>query len=90
MTDPTAAANLAKLPEVCAAKNNATGETIIIKRGKSGYWPNPHIDMDTFNADRGITARQVAAMKSGSMFGFHTPGADPDNANYDHLDKSAA
>ncbi len=84
--DAAAATNLAKLPEVCAAKNLETGETILIKRGESGYYPSPHIDADTFNAESGVTARQREAMQVGSMFGWHVPGADADNASYDRLE----
>ena len=70
---------LADLPKLCALRNLTDGKPIIVKRGETGYWPAPNIDPDAFNARRGITPAQVEAMRIGSMFGFHVPGADPLN-----------
>lgn len=66
------------LPEMCMSLLHGTGEPIIIKRGKSGYYPY-HGDPDDFNKSAGVTPAQVAAMEVGSMFGWHVPGADPDS-----------
>ena len=83
------------LPENCFATLPSTGELIILKRGETGYYRS---DWDTgdraenqqiadhHNHRRGINPAQVEAMKAGSMFGFHVPGADPqiffDQAHY--------
>lgn len=78
MTDVLATLN--KLPEMCAARLPSTDEPILIKRGVPGYWPTrPDFDVDGFNQRKGISAAQVEAMQIGSMFGWHVPGADPDN-----------
>ena len=74
------------LPENCFATLPGTGELIILKRGKTGYYRS---DWDTgdkaenqqiadyHNSKRGINPAQVEAMKVGSMCGFHVPGANP-------------
>lgn len=69
---------LQKLPEVCVTLDAVTGETILIKRGVSGYYPLPGRDADAFNKRHGVTKAQVMAMEIGSMFGWDVPGADPD------------
>ena len=72
--------NLNKLPELCASINPTDGTPIMIRRGVSGYYPAPRtLDVDGYNARRGITAAQREAMEIGSMFGWEVPGADPDN-----------
>jgi len=83
------------LPETCFSVLPSSGQLIIIKKGESGYYPS---EWDTgsreenreiassHNARRGITDIQEAAMLAGSMFGWNTPGANPqwylDNARY--------
>lgn len=69
---------LAKLPEMCAIRNAATGDPIMIKRGELGYYPitSPNFDVDGFNQRRGITRAQVRAMEIGSMFGWDVPGVE--------------
>ena len=83
------------LPETCFSILPSSGQLIIIKKGESGYYPS---EWDTgsreenreiassHNARRGITDIQEAAMLAGSMFGWNTPGANPqwylDNARY--------
>lgn len=79
--------NLAEgLPEMCFSTLMDTGELIILKRGKSGYWRS---DWDTDdheknreladrqNARLGVTKAQEEAMSCGSMFGWGVAGADP-------------
>jgi hypothetical protein len=82
----------ARLPETCYGTLNTTGDLILLKRGALGYWPTEGYTLgtlvptwdalaDILNARRGVTKAQRAAMEAGSMFGFHTPAADP--AKYD-------
>ena len=84
-----------ELPDTCFSVLPSTGQLIIIKKGESGYYPS---EWDTGNCEenreiasshngrRGITDIQEAAMLAGSMFGWNTPGANPqwylDNARY--------
>ena len=83
------------LPETCFSVLPSSGQLIIIQHGERGYYPS---EWDTgnreenreiassHNARRGITDIQEAAMLAGSMFGWNTPGANPqwylDNARY--------
>ena len=84
-----------ELPETCFSILPSSGQLIIIRFGEHGYYPS---EWDTgsreenreiassHNARRGITDIQEAAMLAGSMFGWNTPGANPqwylDNARY--------
>jgi len=71
---------LESLPKICAVRHPHNNRPIVVRRGIRGYWPlPPHFDVDGWNARRGITAAQVAAMEIGSVFGFFVPGADPLN-----------
>lgn len=76
--DLMAFATFPGLPRVSASKNMETGESIIIRRGHLGYWPAPGLDVDAFNALQKVLPNQLEAMIAGSMFGWHVPGADPD------------
>ena len=83
------------LPETCFSVLPSSGRLIIIRHGERGYYPS---EWDTGNREenreiasshnvrRGITDIQEAAMLAGSMFGWNTPGANPqwylDNARY--------
>ena len=84
-----------ELPDTCFSVLPSTGQLIIIKKSESGYYPsewdagNREENRDiasSHNARRGITDIQEAAMLAGSMFGWNTPGANPqwylDNARY--------
>lgn len=74
------------LPENCFTTLPGTGELIILKRGETGYYRS---DWDTgdktqnreiadgHNRKCGINPAQVEAMRTGSMFGFSVPGANP-------------
>lgn len=77
------------LPEQCFSTLPSTGELIVITKGKSGYAPCYDFSMRSeaenreFANDRnikmGVTKAQEQAMLGGSMFGWHTPAADPKN-----------
>ena len=77
------------LPEKCFGFLEASGEMIVIEKGKRGYSPtgiypqDPDIraGVDAANDANGVTKAQAAAMMAGSMFGWDAPTADP--ANYD-------
>lgn len=78
---------LEKLPAECFTTLNSDRKQLIcIHRGRSGYTPirefmttgQAAICADRLNKKRGVTAKQVQAMEVGSMFGWHVPGADPD------------
>ena len=83
-----------ELPETCFSILPSSGQ-LIIRCGERGYYPS---EWDTGNREenreiasshnvrRSITDIQEAAMLAGSMFGWNTPGANPqwylDNARY--------
>ena len=84
-----------ELPDFCLSTLPSSGQLIILRKGERGYYAsewdtgkreeNRNIAR-THNRRRGISDIQEAAMSAGSMFGWHTPGADPqwylDNARY--------
>lgn len=78
---------LAKLPEMAYAKNTLhcsgpRGEppVICVKRGESAYYAiYTTRTAEELNGELGVTPEQAAAMVHGSLFGWDTPGADPDH-----------
>lgn len=82
---------LDKLPEVCyTTLISSPCQVIAIKRGEMGYWPihapKPSAEAATKAAaelNGPMKPEQVLAMENGSMFGFHCPGADPDQCARD-------
>ena len=70
-----------KLPDFCFAKLPSTGEAIVIDRGDEGQYTKlkGNYDVDEENKKLGVTIPQREAMLAGSMFGWHVPGANPDN-----------
>lgn len=77
---------LQKLPErvlvgPSRAKELAINVGYCIHRGVPGYTPVPSLTdaiAARLNAQAGVTDAQIEAMQVGSMFGWHVPGADPD------------
>lgn len=75
------------LPDYCHSVLPSTGELILIGRGTDGYMPSKEAKpgetgreaADRLNQKAGLTKSQEAAMLAGSMFGWHTPAADPKN-----------
>ena len=75
-----------KLPDMCYSVLESTNELILIKRGEMGFFPQrpenapwSADNMDILNERLGVTKGQAEAMKNGSMFGWDTPVANPDN-----------
>lgn len=84
-----------ELPDTCLSTLSSTGQLIVLKHGVRGYYRSEwdtgnraeNRDIaDSHNRRRGITDIQETAMMAGSMFGWDTPGADPqwylDHAKY--------
>lgn len=77
------------IPPMCLSVIPSSGELVNIKRGMSGYcisdWNIPNDKArnreiaDMTNEKLGVTKQQEAAMMSSSMFGWHTPAANPKN-----------
>jgi len=80
-----------ELPRMCFSTLPSSGAQIWIKRGSSGYVDfigggtreEIRADVDKFNAKRGITKAQEAAMVSGALHGWDTPAAKPWNYDTD-------
>ena len=79
------------LPEQCYIYLPTTREIGIVKKGESGYYrtdlANGEPDamkelVDSMNRKLGVTKAQAEALKAGSMFGWHTPAADPKSYDY--------
>lgn len=69
-----------KLPDYCYSTLLTTGETILIKKGESGYYKTiQQKPADELNALIGVTKAEAEAMYAGSMFGWGTSAANPDN-----------
>jgi hypothetical protein len=65
------------IPAICYSRLLEDDSPIMIKRGETGYWPAPGIDVDAENERLGVTPNQREAMTMGSMFGWGVPGAIP-------------
>lgn len=58
---------------------NTDAPVIGIHRGVPGFTPiYTVLTADELNDSEGVSAAQREAMRNGSMFGWHTPSADPD------------
>ena len=69
------------LPKRCFVTHPLECKPVMLVRGEMGYneiiaFGGP-VTADELNTALGVTPEQVEAMLHGSMFGFHTPGADP-------------
>lgn len=71
------------LPDFCFAVMPSTQEVLIVRRGEKGYYPyfngvyKGKAKANELNFSIGVNPAQAEAMRSGSIFGFHCPGADP-------------
>lgn len=75
-----------KLPEMCYTILESINEIVLIKRDVSGYFPQREENakwgienLDHLNESLGVTKAQEQAMAMGSMFGWDTPSANPEN-----------
>lgn len=69
------------LPEKSFAILNTTGETILIKRGESGYYPQDSLkngNVDELNETLEVSKAQAEAMFHASMFGWDIPASNPE------------
>lgn len=78
----------ASLPEQCYVFVQSENKIGIINKGEMGYTDSKSGNgkpsenrrlVDEMNRNIGVTPAQREAMKAGSMFGWHTPAADPKN-----------
>ena len=76
------------LPEKCYSTLLDTGNVVILKRGETGYYKtdipcagkeDAKSLVSEYNRKLGVSKAQEDAMRTGSMFGFQVPGADPKN-----------
>lgn len=78
------------LPEHCYVYLLTENRIGIVKKGESGYYKTDLLEsnnikshneaesfVDELNGKLGVTRAQREAMMAGSMFGWHTPAADP-------------
>lgn len=81
------------LPESCYVYVPTEHRIGIVNKGEEGYYgtdigvlpsreQNEEL-VDELNAEKNVSKAQAAAMKAGSMFGWHTKAADPANYNAD-------
>ena len=82
------------LPEKCFSVEHEEPNPVLLRRGVLGYertgihseaGQSKQEAADTLNDTMGVTRAQVAAMKTGSIYGWAIPGADP--KNYDENGK---
>ena len=82
-----------ELPEQCYSILPGSGEIIVVKRNEKRLLAIPYprrqqanrrgkLSMSS-NGKLSVTRAQEEAMRTGSMFGFHDPGADPKNYDKD-------
>ncbi|PGR83667.1 hypothetical protein [Bacillus cereus] len=77
-----------ELPEVCYGTLKVTGETIIIKNGETGYFESEdQRPAEELNEILEVTKAEQKAMEWGSLYGWDTPGANPDRYNEDGTPK---
>jgi len=83
MTDPKTVPALSKLPLLAFAEHPARpGLIVMLRRGKRGYEPTQtSMSLHALNELSGASPAQIRAMLHGSIYGYDTPGADPDRYN---------
>jgi len=55
-------------------------QVIAVRRGETGFYPiYTQASADSLNESEGVTGEQREAMLWGSMFGWDTPGANPNS-----------
>ena len=75
---------LSKLPGIAFATLGVSGETIAICRGEPSYYRvQTTKTVEELNCMYGVSRAQARAMLAGSMFGWHTPLADPERYDAD-------
>ena len=71
--------NLSALPPFCYIVLPSTFETVMVKRGESGFHSPPYDESpEVLNAEIGVTRQQEAAMERGVTRGWDSPFVDPD------------
>lgn len=81
MADNTVYSTFNNLPEKSFYSLPSTGETILIKRGEKGYYPQDslkHRNPDELNEILGVSKPQAEAMYAGSLFGWNVPASNPE------------
>ena len=81
--------NYNKLPDMCWGVLATDNTIVIIKKGQSGYYKTDYPAAksreaaeewcDELNERLGVAKNVRRAMEHGSMFGWDTPGADPED-----------
>jgi hypothetical protein len=82
--------NILTLPDVSAHDHPADGRLIFVMRCREGYWEKEAVGVvddaltaDQWNEAHNISKTDAEAMFVGSMFGWDSPAANPDNWNED-------
>lgn len=78
----------ANLPKYAFVQSHITGETMMIINGEAGLQWDKNVARFTaqeLNTIRGVTPEQVKAMEVGALFGWDTPGADPEYHKLTHV-----
>lgn len=80
--------NYDKLPDSCWGVLKETNEIIIIKKGETGYYKTDYLPAKSLEAAEewcneinermGVSKEVRKAMEAGSMWGWDSPGANPD------------
>ena len=79
------------LPAQAYVLKSGSDEVILVKKGETGFYPTALRGDREFvrglNEKLNVTPAQAQAMMTGSLFGWHVPGADPaayeDSETYD-------
>ena len=81
--------NLEKLPDICYGVLPIEPKIILLKAGERGYYESHTPTFKSrakaedycnyLNSQIGVTFNQRKAMEHGSLWGFDTPAANPDN-----------